>query len=1554
MSRYLRPTRLEVRPFESRIAPATDVLTFHGDLGSTGVINTETELAPANLGTDQFGKLYTTGLDGQTYAEPLVKTGVTIADGPNTTAGAAGVHDVVFVATQHDSLYAIDTTDGTVLWQRTFLDITVPANNTLGASAITSVPNGDTGTADISPEVGITSTPVIDPATGILYLVAKTKETIGGTGHYIQRLHAINIADGTDRAAPFLIGDTVATNTNNTPIYVYGNGDGSVTDPYNGTGLQVVQFNALREHQRSALTLVNGKVYVAWASHGDNGPYHGWVVTFDVSHLTTTGINLAGVFNACPNNAESGIWQGGGKLVFEPDGSAFYFETGNGTGGAPTLNGFGFPNNANYNEAVVKVVADATTSPTNQNANGWGLKVVDYFMPYNVAALDGADSDFGSGAPVLLPDSAGIPGHPHLMIAGGKEGKLYVLDRDNLGHFDAANDHALNSVPDGSGHNTPPRPVSGGLFGTPAWFNGQLYATGSIGGPAYAFTLGQDGHLTAASQTSIGTFGYLAGQPLISADGTNNGIVWVSDRQRNQIHAYDATTLATELWNTEERAGGLDSVGAVVKFAEPTVADGRVFVGTAAGLVVYGHFLPPTDVPQAPTLSATALSGTAINLTWTDPTPPQDRPTGYAIEESLDGNTFNPVTTAPAGATSLAIGGLQPSTHYYFRMHGVNALGASPPSNVADATTLSSSPPIDYSAGFTANGMTFNGSAHLAGTALRLTDDFNQTASAFFNTPVDVTGFSTWFTFQLVNAQADGFTITIQGNGPTALGAFGGDLGYAGIDKSVAVKFDLYDNAGEGVDSTGVYTSGNHPMNVGSIDLGQTGIDLHNGHVFRTSLDYDGSNLVVHINDTSTGATATQTYPINIPTAVGGNTAYVGFTGGTGGLTAIQDVTAWEFSPGASFSPNAPGGLGAVPATATSIRLSWTANATNQTGYHLDRATDANFTQSLITEVLPGTGATFIDSAAGLAPAGTYYYRLRAFNSAGDSGNSNVAQVTIPVAPPTPTGASVDGVTATTIDLSWQDNAGHQADEYRIMRAADHGAFTQVATLPPTSRTAPSTYEWTDENLTPGTFYEYHILAVNTSGNNDFAGTNVTTLPAPPVVTATANDGIVYVTWIAPAGAVAYNVFRTSSPNGTGATLVASGVTSTTYDDTNVAIGTTYFYTVTAVNGNDLRVPPLPAEGAPSTPAHATPLFFAHINFTTPTGEAAPGYLTDTGVIFGDRGNSLSYGWTRNDTAHSFDRDSAASPDELHDSFHDMRAAVWHIAVPNGTYQVHILEGDPLSPKGLYRLNVGDTRAGGIAAIRSKPSAADPWVENTVTVTITRGVLWVHNVAPDVNRLDAIDIEQVQPGVNQASGFAGAKGIQRTGSAVIRNGALQLTGLAHNRVGTAFITAAQIASDFHTTFDFRLTSAAADGFAFVIQGVGPKAHGLAGAGLGYASIDHSVAIKFDLFDNAGEGTSSTGLYLDGATPTNAGSVDLTASEIDLHAGHRMHADIDYAGGMLTVMLTDTVTGKSATQTYAVDIVAAVGGSQAYVGFTGGTSTKGAVQSILNWNYTPRP
>ncbi len=1091
---------------------STSVTTYRYDSSSSGVNASETQLTPKNVNTTTFGKSYSVPLDGQVYAEPLVVAGVAIKAGVNTTAGSIGTHDVVYVATENDSLYAISTgvRGGQVLWKRSFITTANTGgniNNTLGATAVTTVSSVDVKTQDLNPQIGITGTPVIDRVTGVLYVVTKTEETVAGVNYYVQRLHAIKLTDGTDFTAPYLLGTTTGANTNQTQIYAYGVGQGHVTDPYNGTGKQVVQFNALREAQRTALSLVGGRVYISWASHGDNGPYHGWIATLEVTALATTGFKLNGVFCTSPNNAEAGIWEGGGALAFEPDNSAFYFMTGNGNGGAPTLDASGFPVNNNYNEALVKAQLDSTTTQTKQGTNGWGIRAVDYFTPYNLVQMDSVDSDFGSGGPLLLPSSAGIPGHPDLLIAGGKDGRVYVLDRRNLGHFNPAGDtKALNSVLNASGQLTPVKSINGTLS-TPTFYNGKLFLVAGYLHDAKAFTLSSTGQLVPASQTAKSYLGFLPGGTTVSSQGTSDGIVWMVDGSSQEVHAYDATSLSTELWNSNQVPADKLS-GALVKFAEPTVANGQIFVGTSDSLDVYGLSKLAATVPTAPALAATALSGSSINLTWTDKSVSPSTAGVYSIQESVNGGAYTQVATAPAGATSIAIGGLQSLTKYSFRIAGANSFGSSAFSNIATATTSNQSAGIDFAGGFAgATTLQLNGHAAVTGASLVLTDNkTDEASSAFYKTLVGVNSFTTQFKFQTsANANsADGFTFTMQNSAPTAIGGVGGSLGFgpstasstSGIQHSVSIKVDLFGNSGEGSNSTGLYLNGAYPAKTNSIDLTAAGINFHSGDPFQMSLAYDGKTLSEILTDLKTAKSVTETYTVNIPAILGGSAGYVGFTAATGGGTATQSILGFTYSPSASTSPNAPLGLGATPDTATSVNLVWTNTATNQTGYLLDRATDAGFTQNLITETLPADPASAVDSAAGILPGSTYYYRIRAFNSAGPSATSNVASVTIPVAPEKPTDQKITLVSSNEIDFSWQDNAGHSANEYQILRSTNLGDFAVIADLPPTSRTAPSVYAWQDTTVTPGNFYEYHIEAVNSSGHNDFAGLNATTPPA--------------------------------------------------------------------------------------------------------------------------------------------------------------------------------------------------------------------------------------------------------------------------------------------------------------------------------------------------------------------------------------------------------------------------------------------------------------------------
>ena len=318
------------------------------------------------------------------------------------------------------------------------------------------------------------------------------------------------------------------------------------------------------------------------------------------------------------------------------------------------------------------------------------------------------------------------------------------------------------------------------------------------------------------------------------------------------------------------------------------------------------------------------------------------------------------------------------------------------------------------------------------------------------------------------------------------------------IGKSVAIKFDLFNNSGEGANSTGLYTNGASPTSAHSIPLLADGINLHSGHPFQVSIVYDGTILTVSITDTVTSAVAIQHYTVNIPNILGGSSGYIGFTGGTGGGISRQDILNWIYTPLGSPPPNAPSGLGATPSSATSIGLTWSNNATNQTGFHLDRATDADFTQNLTTQTIPSNPTGFTDTLTGLTPGGTFFYRLRAFNSAGESANSNFVSVTIPLAPAKAIDLAVTQITETEIDLSWTDLAGTTATGYLILRSADNGPFEEYASLPAAAVNPPSLYEWSDTGLAPGVVYAYHVKAVNSSGSNDFVGIGAQTITSPP------------------------------------------------------------------------------------------------------------------------------------------------------------------------------------------------------------------------------------------------------------------------------------------------------------------------------------------------------------------------------------------------------------------------------------------------------------------------
>ncbi len=677
-----------IEQLETRILFSVDVLTYRNDASSTGQNLAETVLTPTNVVTADFGKQFTATLDGQVYAQPLFKSNVNI-----TAGGAQGIHNVVYATTEHDSLYAIDANTGAILWQDSFIN---PASN------ITTVPSGDIMSTDLTPEIGITSTPVIDPNTNILYLTAKTKEIRGTDNHYVYKLHAINIANGAEAlGGPAVIGDTISNTYPTSTVH-----DTFVSGPaVNGTGdaavAGVITFDARIHLQRPAVTLINGTIYLGFASHGDKGPYHGWLLGYSASTLALTA-----AFNVTPNAvsgdaSEGGIWMSGGKISSDTQGN-LYVSTGNGAY-SNNFDANGFPIDHNYSDSILKLSVDAASNSSNQNGNGWGLKVVDFFTPSNWSTLNAHDIDVGSGGMLILPDSVGSAAHPHLMLVGGKEGRVYLLDRDNLGKFtpiaaspasqhpsdyDKAVQEFQNSV-DNSG--------SIKIYDTPAYFNGKFYIhPGTIKGQAFAIA---NGAFNTTPQTTSTSYGREGATPAVSANGSGNGIVWdlspVVSGTIDDLIAYDATNYTTPIYTSNQNSTRDSLVGSVsgatgVKFSVPTPVNGMVYTGTggtsgSTGLgtiVAYGllssYLTSNSSFFGAPSaLNSSNLAGgpPTAHLAWTKNSTLE---TQFRVDRSTDGLNWSTLAYLPNGAATYNDSTIAFGTQYFYHVAAISGANVTP------------------------------------------------------------------------------------------------------------------------------------------------------------------------------------------------------------------------------------------------------------------------------------------------------------------------------------------------------------------------------------------------------------------------------------------------------------------------------------------------------------------------------------------------------------------------------------------------------------------------------------------------------------------------------------------------------------------------------------------------------------------------------------------------------------------------------------------------------------------------------------------------------------
>lgn len=894
------------------------VLTWRYDLTHAGQNTNETALTPENVTPSSFGKLFSLKVDSTVYAQPLYVPGLKMSDGQ--------VHNVLFVATSNDSIYAFDAdsnggSNATPIWKISLLD----AAHGSGAGAV-AIDWHDTTSPDVAPTVGIVGTPAINPATNTMYVVAASNEN----GTYYSRLHAINILNGQEQP--------------NSPVAI----QASVAGTGNGSSNGQLSFSPLWQNQRTAVNYYDGHVYFGYGAHGDSGPWHGWLFSYDATTLAQTD-----VLCFTPNGVGAGIWASGAGLPIDTNvaGGLMFVVTGNGTRGSLQKGSY-------TNELGESIIAFNLT-------NG-KFNAVDEFTPYNYQSdLNAHDWDLGAGGILMLPDQAGA--YPHMLVQGGKEGRLTVLNRDNLGGYSGgtSDPNALQEI-------TGITPQGEGFWSTPAYWNDNVYVWPEKGVPMLFKINGgvMDGE--PASQGSIAT-DFPNPTFSVSSNGPNDGIAWAIRADQFNSHGpavlygWNANDLSTPIYESDS-SGNRDTAGAANKFAVPVVTNGKVYVACNGEVDVYG-LLNDTPITAAPVISpngGTFAAAQTVSLSsptssaqifytsdGSTPTPGSTLYTGPItvtndttinamasapgfLQSSTTSATFNfsgqtpLLSVTPAGGTYLnaqTVTITDPDTNakIYYTTDGTTPSASSNPYTgsiqVAANETLQSiaidpslrasnidvekyviqngGTSIDFSQGFSNTaGLQLNGTAVATNdTRLQLTNGgTNQAGSVFWNAPINIQAFTTTFRFQMTAAMANGFTFTIQNIGPTALGGNSAGLGYQDIAKSVAVKFNFYNYQNEGNNSTGVYTNGQPPVNP-SIDMSSSGVFLNSNDAIDCTISYDGTTLNMTLHDGI--ANKTYTMPpqqINIPATVGGNTAYVGFTGATGGLTAGEKLLTWTYA----------------------------------------------------------------------------------------------------------------------------------------------------------------------------------------------------------------------------------------------------------------------------------------------------------------------------------------------------------------------------------------------------------------------------------------------------------------------------------------------------------------------------------------------------------------------------------------------------------------------------------------------------------------------------------
>jgi hypothetical protein len=1002
-----------------------------------------------------------------------------------------------------------------------------------------------------------------------------------------------------------------------------------------------------------------------------------------------------------------------------------------------------------------------------------------------------------------------------------------------------------------------------------------------------------------------------------------------------------------------------------------------------------------TDITQAsmPTFSPVAGIYTAAqSVTISDAT------SGATIYYTTDGSTPTTSSTKYSGAITVST------------TETINAIAVvSGYTNSAVASAAYTIEPlgsgISFPQGFaTSQGsMIFNGSTDLDDSRLQLTDGGTaESGTAWYVTPMNIQSFTTNFTFQLSNPAADGITFAIQNLGTTAMGNFGGGLGYQGIPTSVAVKFDLFNNSGEGTDSTGLYTNGTIPT-VPSIDLSSTGINLHSDDTMAVQLVYDGTNLTMTITDTVTQASYTTSWGINIPSIVGSNAAYVGFTGGTGGQTSSQKILTWTYIPGAVLPAPTFSVAAGTYTTAQSVTIS--DSSSGATIYYTTNGTTPTTSSTKYT----GTAITVSSTET-----------LEAIAVASGFTNSAMATATYAIAPvlPTPSFSLAAGTYTTSQSVTISDSSSSATIYYTTNGTAPTASSTKYAggaitvsstetleaiavasgftnsavataaytispVLPaPTFSIAAGTYT-TSQSVTisdsssSATIYYTTNGTTPTTSSTKYTGTAITvssteTLEAIAVATGYTNSAV------ATAAYTISSVLPTptfSLPSGTYAnstvTISDSSSSATIYYTTNgttpTSSSTKYTSPVVFNSSGTFTLNAIAIASGFTNSAVASATYTIHPTLAKPTFSPVAGtYTTSQTVTISDISTNTIY-YTTNGTTPTTSSTPYTGPVTVasNETLNAIAVLSGYTNSPVAT-AAYTITSTPVLPTPIFSVAAGTYATSQSVTISDSSSGATIYYTTNGTTPTTSSTKYtgVAITVPSTETLEAIAVATgftnsavatatytIQPSINFSGGFAASSGqVALNGSAQLSGSSLQLTNGGIGQEGTAWFATPVNVQSFTTNFTFQLTNATADGFTFAIQNKGTTAKGSFGVGLGYQGIPTSVAVKFDLFNNSGEGVDSTGLYTNGAIPT-VPATDLSSTGINLHSGDIMAVQLVYDGTNLTMTITDTVTKASYSTTFAINIPATVGGNTAYVGFTGGTGVLSATQQIITWSYT---